>query len=78
MNYTMDQAKTLHLILKETTMLLHSASEDNLMQSFFLLLSAEDQVELRNCLLELNIECGRLFIKLGSNPRLTAPHSRHP
>jgi hypothetical protein len=68
-NEKMDRAKALLLILKQTAMLMHSASEDNILQSFFLLLTAEEQVEFADCLIKLNVECGRLLVQLGRNPR---------
>lgn len=66
-----NRAKTLHLILKQTALLMQSASEDSMLQSLFLLLTMEEQEELIDHLIELNVECGRLLVKLGRNPRST-------
>lgn len=57
------RAKSLHLILKQTAMLLHANDEH--MQSIFSLLTLEEREEFINDLLDLNIECGRLLVKLG-------------
>lgn len=64
-----NRAKTLHLILKQTAMFMQSASEDRMLQSLFLLLTWKEQEEFINYLVKLNIECGRLLVKLGCNPR---------